>query len=310
MLTSFFGKSSPINYLLLSALVTIGFFVNTFSEQAPPFSVETLPQIIGVLLLSIFAMLLLDFIIRKNNVTLNNTYAVFIFTVFTFLAPQFYQSPLVLLSNVFLLLATRRILSLNNEKNIEKKIFDAAIYITLASMCYFWSILFFLILFIAIVRKTSVIFRHFIIPFIGIITVFVVATTFQFLINDSFNWFYEWLEPIDFSLHSYNDIKLLIPAFLFVCLAIWMGLYRFGKLKMLSKKEKPSAGTMLFIVIITLCITLASPQKNGAELIFLFAPIAMITTNYVEISPSKERSVFNEILLWCIVLIALTIHFL
>jgi len=310
MLTAFFGKSTPINYLLLSALITLGFLINIFGVSETSFSIETLPQIIGVLLLSIFAMLLLDFIIRKNNVTRNNTYAVFIFTLFTFLAPQFYLAPFVVLSNVFLLLATRRILSLTTEKNIEKKIFDAAMYITLASLCYFWAFLFFAVLFIGILRKTVFKFRYLIIPFAGIAAVFIITTAFQFIINDSFSWFYRWLTPIGFNIDSYNDIKLLIPTFLLVALAIWMGLYRFGKFSSLSKKEKPSTSTVLFIIIVTIFIALASPQKSGAELVFLFAPIAMITTNYIEIRSTKEHAIFSEILLWCVVIITIVIQFL
>jgi len=43
---------------------------------------------------------------------------------------------------------------------------------------------------------------------------------------------------------------------------------------------------------------LVKAQKNGSELFFLFAPLAAITSNYIESGTSKTRRMFSEVFLW------------
>ena len=150
MLTSFFGKSKPINYILLSIAIIVGYFSKLLTGQELWLGAgffTTIGTRGVVVFLMVFAVLLLDFIIRKNTVTKNNTFAILLFVLFVLLVPEVYKSPTLILANIFVLLATRRILSLTTEKNTVKKIFDATMYITFASFCYGWSLLFFLVLY-------------------------------------------------------------------------------------------------------------------------------------------------------------------
>ena len=122
MLTSFFGKSKPINYILLSIAIIIGYFLRFLTSQKLSLGLDSLGTEGILIFLMVFAVLLLDFIIRKNNVTKNNTFAILLFVFFVLLVPQVYKSPQLILANIFVLLATRRILSLTTEKNTVKKI--------------------------------------------------------------------------------------------------------------------------------------------------------------------------------------------
>lgn len=304
MLTSFFGKSSPINYILLSIAIVAGYFLNVFISQEGSFSLGSLINHVGTILLMVFAVLLLDFIIRKNNVTKNNTFAILLFVLFVLLLPQVYNAIPLIIANVFLLLSTRRMLSLKTEKNTVKKIFDATMYITLASLCYGWAILFFIVLYTAILYKTNATFKYLFIPIIGLLGITTLAITYQLLSTDSYVWIYDWFPAMHFDFSAYNDLSLLIPSTLLLTLLLWAGSARIISLASLSKKEKPSAITMLLITFISSGIALASPQKDGSELFFLFAPIAAITSNYIESGITKERRVFNEILIWVLVLLA------
>ena len=305
MLTSFFGKSKPINYILLSIAIVMGYFFGVVMAQEVRLSLGSLPIHVGTIFLMVFAVLLLDFIIRKNNVTKNNTFAILFFVLFTLLVPQVYASPRLILANIFVLLATRRILSLTTEKNTEKKIFDATMYITLASFCYGWAILFFIVLYPAIVNKTSVTLKYLCIPIIGFLGITTLAITCQLLFADSYAWLYEWFPARDFDISIYTTTEFLIPTTLFLLLLLWMGGARLISLTSLSKKEKPSAITMLLITVISLGIVLANSSKNGSELFFLFAPIAAITSNYIESGLSKRRRIFNDLFVWSLVILVL-----
>ena len=307
MLTSFFGKSKPINYILLSVAIIIGYFFGVLTAQEQSLSLGSLSSHGLVIFLMVFAVLLLDFIIRKNNVTKNNTFAILLFVLFVLLVPEVYNAPKLILANIFVLLATRRILSLTTEKNTVKKIFDATMYITLASFCYGWAILFFVVLYPAITNKTKFTLTYLFIPIIGFLGITSIAVAYQFVVTDSYSWIYLWIPERDFDLSGYGDRGLFITTVLLLGLLLWMGGARLSRLASLSKKEKPSAITILLIAIISVGIVLAKTQKNGSELFFLFAPIAAITSNYIESGTSKTRRVFNEVFLWSLFVLVLVL---
>lgn len=308
MLTSFFGKSTPLNYFLLSTVIIVSYLLKLFF--LPNFNVGTYNIIthLVLILLMIFVVLLLDFIIRKNHVTDNNTFAIFIFVLFIVLTPSVYLDIKTLLSNTFLLLATRRVLSLNTEKNIEKKIFDAAMYITIASFLYFWSFLYFIVLYVGIVRKTQSKARFYLIPLSSIIAIFILFITYQLVVYNNLSWFYTWPSIQNFNFESYNNLSLIVPALLLFALLLWTGSVRFFQINSLSKKAKPAASSIALIGFVLIAITVFGSHNNGSELIFIMMPAAIGTANYVEQQPTKERTVFNEILLWFILIIAVLIH--
>ena len=310
MLTSFFGKSKPINYILLSIAIIIGYFLRLLTAQELTLGLGSLGSNGVVIFLMVFAVLLLDFIIRKNNVTKNNTFAILLFVLFVLLAPQVYDAPKLILANIFVLLATRRILSLTTEKNTVKKIFDATMYITLASFCYGWAILFFVVLYPAITNKTKFKVSYLFIPIIGFLGITSIAVAYQLIATDSYSWLYSWIPGRDFDLSAYGDKKLFVTTTFLLGVLLWMGGVRLTKLGSLSKKEKPSAITMLLIAIISVGIVLAKTQKNGSELFFLFAPLAAITSNYIESGKSKTRRVFNEVFLWSLFALVLIFPFI
>ena len=307
MLTSFFGKSRPINYILLSLGVIIGYFFRLLMVPKLSLSPDSITTQGVVVFLMVFAVLLLDFIIRKNNVTKNNNFVILLFVLFVLLVPQVYNAPKLILANIFVLLATRRILSLTTEKNTVKKIFDATMYITLASFCYGWAILFFVVLYPAIINKTKFNITYVFIPIVGFLGIISIAVAYQFIVTDSYSWLYHWIPERDFDLSAYSDTKLLITTVLLLGLLLWMGIVRLSRLASLSKKERPSAITILLIAIISVGIVLAKTQKNGSELFFLFAPIAAITSNYIESGTSKTRRVFNEVFLWSLFVLVLVL---
>lgn len=310
MLTSFFGKSRPINYILVSIAIIIGYFLRLLTAQELTLGLGSLGSNGVVIFLMVFAVLLLDFIIRKNNVTKNNNFVILLFVLFVLLVPQVYNAPKLILANIFVLLATRRILSLTTEKNTVKKIFDATMYITLASFCYGWAILFFVVLYPAIINKTKFNITYVFIPIVGFLGITSIAVAYQFVVTDSYSWLYQWIPGRDFDLSAYCDTKLLITTVLLLGLLLWMGIVRLSKLGSLSKKERPSAITILLIAIISVGIVLAKAQKNGSELFFVFAPIAAVTSNFIESRTSKTRRMFSDVFLWSLFVLVVILPFI
>ena len=307
MLTSFFGKSNPINYLILAVIIFVGYFVSIFKLENNSLDWSSGIENIGFAIVSVFLMLSLDFIIRKNHLTKNNTFGILFFTCFLIAFPAIFLSQYILVATLFLFLALRRILSFRSEKNINKKILDAAIWITLASFFYFWSLLFFLLLYFAMLRRQGANYKQLLIPIVGFAVMFILAICFYLLVSDSFTWLSEWRSTTSFDFSAYNKISVLLPITVIVAFLVWAGIARFFNLAYLQKKDRSNAIIILVSVVVSLLVALASPEKTGAEAIFIFVPLAIIITNYIE---SSKEFWFKEVLLWLAVLLPFIVFLL
>lgn len=317
MLTSFFGKSSPINYLILALFIVAGYLLQAISDYYDLITLRYLLEHIFYIMICVFSLLLLDFIIRKNNLTKNNTYAILFFSCFMVLLPGIFLQHKILLANIFLILALRRIMSLRRDKNSERKIFDASFWIAVASLFYFWAILFFVPLYIAIVQKPNTNYKQMLIPLTGFFTVFILNTAFQLLFFDSFNWLLEWRETISLDFSNYNSASVLVPVTVILAFSIWTGIYRLSNLSTVSLKEKFNYLLMIYVSITCFIIALAAPNKTGAEVLFMLAPVSIMIANYIENFETKsygERDAvefwFKESMLWLVVILPIVFLFL
>lgn len=315
MLTNFFGKSKPINYALLSALLVIGFCIGVFKGQIPFGDTLEILWALSLLLLLIFGVLLLDFVIRKNTLTLKNTFGIFIFTLFLVQLPVIYSQPQVIGAMLFLMLATRRFLSLKSGKNIEKKIFDASAYITIAGLLYPWCWLFFIVMFLGIMWHTSPQLRYLIIPVSGVFLVLILKTTYHLLVDDSFEWLFNirFSSVLDFS--AYHKFGLLITVSLTMTFVIWMGVVRLIRIPKLPKKEKSSAWLILIALLTTIAIAVLGNSKTGAELLIPVFPLAIIAANYFEKNEGSGPVQpfdfwFKELLLWLLLVVTVFLLFI
>ncbi|MFT5648253.1 MAG: hypothetical protein ACI976_002952 [Aureispira sp.] len=307
MLTSFFGKSNPINYLILAVLVFVGYFASIFKLEKTDLEWSSWLENIGFAITTVFLMLLLDFIIRKNHLTKNNTFGILLFSCFLLAFPAILLSQDLLAATLFLFLALRRILSFRSEKNIEKKILDASIWITFASFFYFWSLLFFLVLYFAMFRRRDINYKQLLIPTVGFAVMFILAICYYLLVSDSFAWLTEWRLATSFDFSAYNQINVLLPITVIIALLIWSGIARFANLASLQKKDRPNAIVILVSAVVSFIVALASPEKTGAEALFIFGPLVIIITNYIEI---KKEFWFKEVLLWLVVLLPIIVFIL
>lgn len=298
MLTSFFGKSKPINILIVSLYLITGYVFWVFTGHGEIINFQIILKHLLFASLYLFSLFLFDFINRKNGLTKTNTYSILLFCCFIVMIPVIFSDRNILISNLFLLFALRRILSLSSEKKINKKILDASLWITVASLFYFWSLLFFIILFIAILQKPSKNYRQVLIPFIGFFTVFTLITSYQILWNDSFLWFLNLDTTIGTDFKEYKSLSIFIPILVISTLIIWTLINRFLMFSSILKKNKPNYIIMFIVLMTSILITMLTNEKTGAELFFIIAPLAIITANYIENSMTYW---FKELLLWSVV---------
>ena len=213
----------------------------------------------------------------------------------------------LLTANLFILLALRRLISLKSNKEIKKKLFDASFWICVATLFYFWSILFYILIIAGLILHRIVDIKNWIIPVVGVATVAIIGIAYMILTGHDFVDYFKNQIAISFDFSPLNSSRIIVSSTLIFSYGIWSLLHVIRYLKTKSKKSRPSFILIGLAVIIGLLIIGVAPNKNGSEFLFLFAPLSIIITNYLEAMSEKW---FKEILLYGLIISPIIILFL
>src|SRR5690606_13012133 len=126
-----------------------------------------------------FSVLLIQFITVKNHLAVNNLYSLFLYACFLILFPVYFSDSELIIANLLVLLALRRIISLQTLKMPKIKIFDASLWIFLASLIVFLRILYFVFVYLGIICYVREDYCHWIIPFVELFVVTVLFYTYS-----------------------------------------------------------------------------------------------------------------------------------
>ena len=299
MLTSFFSKSKPVNFLAVIIVMALFYVFANYEVLFTGFNVSLIAKKTGILVCFIIGVWVLDFIARKNELTQRSAFKIVLFAVFSVSFLSILRDNQVIVANLCVLMALRRIISLKSHKEIQKKIFDATFWICIASLFYFWSILFLVVVYCGILVYTANYFKNWLIPPVAFFGVFLLVTAFHIVFYDDFYSFQAWFQESSFDFQPYNDPDLLIPLSIILALSVWTITYYIGLLKKASINSRPTYTLVLLTLLVSVAIAVFSPVKNGSEFIFFFVPLSIIASNYFE---SKQEKIFKEILLLGLIL--------
>ncbi|MDC8005061.1 DUF6427 family protein [Aureisphaera galaxeae] len=300
MLTSFFRKSGPLNFLIVSLYLLLFATLWFFIEKGSDFQLLELGETAITALLLVFSLFLLDFIVRKNGLAQINAFTILLFASLVCFFPDVFSEIKMVGAQVCLLFAMRRIFSLQSLKNNERKILDASLWIAIATFLYPPSIIMLLGLQWAIFIMPITKLRFFFIPLVGLLAVILIAMAAHLLIEDNFAWLSDLFKTPSLDFSTYGRKTSLIGVAFITGSLIWALFNRMGVLSRIQKKERPNYMLVVVLLLVCLVIILGSEAKNTAEFLFAFAPMAIILANYVEHDSEKW---FKEILLWVFLLL-------
>ncbi|WP_296315226.1 DUF6427 family protein [Winogradskyella sp. UBA3174] len=281
MITSIFSKSKPINIIIVLVFVGLLFVISNYTTVFINFNSSL--SGLAKLVIALFSVFLSDFIISKNSLTKKNSYAIMTFGLLFALFPEALKYSDLLLSNLFILFALRRIISLHTRVNVKKKLFDAAFWIAMATLFYFLAILFFAILIVALIYHSQNDVKNTIVPLTGVITVAVLMLSYNIIFYDVFFKDSNFNLSVSIDYTAYNSTESIIKLTTIFVAFIWIVVYFFKNLGDKNKKIRPSYFLIAWSAIIAILIAIISPVKNGSEFLFLFAPFSIIMANYIEV---------------------------
>lgn len=288
MLTRLFSHSKPIAFAVLSILFVVAFFVENFISSAVEVNAPLVFKKIGVLIVFLLILFLLNFIVKRNKIHQQHSYAVssFVFLIIAF--PDLLRSTEFVLGYFFLLLSFRRVLSLKTNTNIKQKIFDSSLLLSISIWFEPFHWLFLLVIYFGVIMYASQNYRHFIIPSVGLAVGFVLHTSF-FLILES-----DWV-PYRFYIPEFQGIDAFFVTFkysvllgLLLFVLVWIFLQLPGIYSRAKLHESESLSLTLFFMLISIVVFVLNALPVSMDAIYIIWPLSILIGNYFQLKSTKK----------------------
>jgi hypothetical protein len=305
MIAKFFNKTRPINTLIIVVVLTFIYILSFFYLNEDISGVLFFSKNALFFLVLLVTFFIINFIVRKNGLTKDNSYVLLILGLCFGMFPFATLNKHLLITHLLLLLAYRRIYSLRTNKDTKEKLFDSAFWIGIATIVYPNSFLYLLLIYTAIFTFNKSTIRNILIPLVGFLTPILIYGAYLFAVDD-FNSFNLQLN-YSFSFLNYNSLELLIPITLILGYLLWAIFPTTIRIVTVNNEFRTSWFLLLIHLLISILLIIPSLNKDGSEFLFLFFPAAIILTNYLQIVKEKW---FKEVFLYLFLVITVAIYFL
>ncbi len=288
MISSIFGRTKPINYIILLVFLFVFYWFVHFFLFQKSYSPEQLLGQTGILSLLLFSLFVVNFISLRNKISGGNSFSILFYTLLIVIFPEVLVDSNAILCSFFLLLSIRRILSFRSLKNIRLKAFDATFWILIASLFYDWAILYLLVVVVAIYFYDPKNIKNWLVPLSAIAAmalivpaVLVLSNNLDFLwnhyqFNFRFNrvYFYDW-----------SNSSLL---FLYVSLVLLCGFLAFIKMGNVGVGKLVTMRLVVLLFLIGLLVKVLKSSQDTHPILITFFPAVVFITTYVQ-SIKKEN---------------------
>ncbi|WP_372765942.1 DUF6427 family protein [Lutibacter sp.] len=306
MIANFFSKTKLVTVFSIVVALFIYYFIATFLLHSGELSLQFLVKRLGFFIWLVLFLLFASFIVKKNKLTKDNSYALIlmVFLLGTFTEAMF-SNPIVF-ANIVLMLGFRKIYSLRTGFDTKLKLFDACFWIGIATLIYSWSIFYLLLVYVSMIIHQKLTVKNLFIPVVGFAMPMLIYFTYCLYFENAAFYYDRFNYEMNFDFSSYTSLlKLLIPVlFLFVVL-VWSLIRVTPKVVSVRNNFKFSWDVLINHLLISIVIALLAPTKNGSELFFIIFPSGVIISNLMQLTKSK---IFKNLILYAFLLISIGVY--
>lgn len=303
MISSIFGKTKPINFIIIFAFLFVLYGAAHFYLFDKSYPVEELVVQIAVLAVLLGSIWIADFIIKRNKVTAPNSFGILFYGLLIMIFPETLVDSDAIFCSFFLLLATRRLISIRSLKSIKLKIFDATFWLLISSLFYEWAVLYLILVYTAIYIYEPKNIRNWAVPFAGLFAVVMISVCYMALSNN-----FDFLaNHYNFRLnynHKYfsnwgNNTKLVF----YIIATLLVSIFAFLKMGKAGLGQVLTMRLLGFSFAIGLVLKVLTFEEGSYPIMVTFFPAVIFMTNYVE---AIKKGNFKELIL----MISVSVSFL
>jgi hypothetical protein len=307
MLANFFGKSKPVNFILILVLFLI-YYILGFSVLNKP--ADLAGSFIDLLIVFPFFLVLFflfSFLVSKNRLTKDNSYAMLLFIISIGCLQSVILDYKLIGISILLFFFLRKVYSFRTYKAVYQKLFDSGFCLGILFLISPFFLLFSMLLYSSVFLFLKITIRTILIPVLGMFTPLFLYYTYLFWIDDvaTFYELFDFVIVFDSSFYSSTFYTILLSVFgFFTFISI---ILRSGKVFSISNKFKRSWALLLTHLAVAIAFVLMMKDKNGSELIFVFVPVTIIISNWLQ---TVEKKGFVNVVLVFFLALSFAIHFI
>ncbi|QLC66826.1 hypothetical protein LPB248_11140 [Flavobacterium sp. LPB0248] len=306
MITSVFKKSTPLNYSLVVILILVFFFMFQIKDPSWVTSYFLAFQKVSLLCFILASFFMINFIVKKNGLSKDNGYAILFYLLFILFFPTIFNDSNVIYANFFILLALRRLISLQSLKASKEKIFDASFWIFVASLFQFWSILFLILVYVSIIFHVSRDYRNWVLPFIAFLAVTILFYMTSLIFNFDAVAFIQERAVIDFRIDYFKNNYENAALSIYTAVALFFVTSMLMTLSNRPQIVHSSYKKIVACFFIAAFVYIVSPNKSNDLLLFSIAPLTVMATSHIEYMQQKLN---NEIVYYTLIVCSLFTFF-
>lgn len=307
MLSEHFENTKTITFVIVLLALLMG--SGLYQYQILGLSFTENSQIITTVItffLLWLSLLLLHQIDRWNELTeTKNSYSIAFFSIFVVLFPTLFLKNEIVGANLLIMAAMWRALTLKTGIGIPQKLFDTSLLILCAALLHPWAIIFMLNIWISLLFYGAEKRRYWFIPFLALLVIALLVASIVLLLDIPFpfdNYTLTFVEDVQY-LFQLSDHSL--PYL--VALGCFVVLFAFSLIVYYFRSKYHSISSLVVIQFLWVGLLVVLLSK---EMIYLFAPIAVLFALYVEKITLRW---LKETLLWLILVLpalVLSLHFI
>ena len=283
MISSIFGQSKPINYIIILGFLVLIYGVFSLDQLREFDSPEKFLLHLTILGVLLFSIMVVNFIVKRNQISGTNDFTIFYYALLIALFPEVMTDYNAIMSSFFLLLSMRKLISLKSLKNIKLKLFDATLWIVAASLFYDWVLLFIVLVYICIYTYEPKNFRNWLVPLAALLTSAILMYSVLLLIgNTSFiENHYRFLIFTDSN--PLFSVKGGIKILLYLLLVLVTGIVAFVKLGKLGMGKIVTMRIIAISFFIGMVVTFFKSSETISPVMITFFPASVLFTKYIEV---------------------------
>lgn len=300
MISSFFSRTKPINYVVLVAFTVFLYLLATilFADVTKSI-IALLPKLaaLAALLLTIFCIN--PILVRNKLAELNSLTMLFFVLLLAAFLPLL-QFDALIISNFLVVLSLNQVLSLRDEKRSKYKIFEAAFLVLIASLFNEWALAFFVPLYFGVYAYCPGQLRHWLMPVAAFAAMALLVMAYG-SINHGFQWIserysFQFNDKLGISIYYGLAAYAVLALVVFTIVMIKLGNRGIGRIVSLR-----IVSVYLFV---GLAVALIAKEYAMYAICYSFFATAIFLSNYLETIQKKR---FKEALLMVLIIIPIVL---
>ena len=307
MLSEHFENTKTITFVIVLLALLMGSGLYQYQILGLPFTekYQIITTVITFFLLWL-SLLLLHQIDRWNELTeTKNSYSIAFFSIFVVLFPTLFLKNEIVGANLLIMAAMWRALTLKTGIGIPQKLFDTSLLILCAALLHPWAIIFLLNIWISLLFYGAQKRRYWFIPFLALLVIALLAASIVLLLDIPFPFDYYTLTFVEDVQYLFQLSDHSLPYL--VALGCFVVLFAFSLIVYYFRSKYHSSSSLVVIQFLWVGLLVVLFSK---EMIYLFAPIAVLFALYVEKITLRW---LKETLLWLLLVLpalVLSLHFI